>query len=42
MTKEGDFFVLYEKGEHHYRDTGVSVVKFNLQWLTGGKDIKDF
>jgi len=38
----GAFFVLYEKGERHYRDKGVSIVKFNLQWLTDGKDLKDF
>jgi len=42
MNKDGEFFVLYENGKHHYRDTGVSIVKFNLEWLMDGKDIKDF
>ena len=42
MSKKGDFFVLYEKGKVFYRDTGVSIVKFNLEWLLDGKDIKDF
>ena len=42
MSKEGDFFVLYEKGEHIYRDKGVSIVKFNLEWLLDGKSLKDF
>jgi len=34
--------VLYEKGEKHYRDKGVSIVKFNLEWLLDGKALKDF
>jgi sialidase-1 len=42
MSKDGDFFVLYEKGEHHYRDTGVSIVKFNLEWLLDGQALTDF
>jgi len=42
MSKNGDFFVLYEKGEHIYRDKGLSIVKFNLEWLLDGKDLKDF
>jgi sialidase-1 len=37
MSKDGDFFVLYEKGKAFYRDTGVSIVKFNVEWLTDGK-----
>jgi len=40
MSSAGVCFVLYEKGEHFYRDKGVSIVKFNLEWLLGGKDIK--
>jgi len=42
MSKKGDFFVLYEKGKSFYRDTGVSIVKFNLEWLLDGKALKDF
>ncbi len=42
MNKDGEFFVLYEKGEKHYRDKGISIVKFNLEWLLGGKDLMDF
>jgi sialidase-1 len=42
MGPEGNFFVLYEKGKGHYRDTGVSIVKFNLEWLLDGKDINSF
>ena len=42
MNKDGEFFVLYEKGERHYRDKGVSIVKFNLEWLLDGKALKDF
>jgi sialidase-1 len=42
MSKTGDFFVLYEKGKSFYRDTGVSVVKFNMEWLLNGKALKDF
>ena len=41
MNKEGEFFVLYEKGEKHYRDTGISIVNFNLEWLLDGKTLKD-
>ena len=39
MDQEGNFFILYEKGEAFYRDTGVSIVKFNIEWLLDGKDI---
>jgi len=42
MSKGGEFFVLYEKGDKHYRDKGVSIVKFNLEWLLDGKDLRDF
>ena len=42
MDQKGDFFVLYEKGKAFYRDTGVSIVKFNLEWLLDGKDINSF
>jgi len=42
MSKKGEFFVLYEKGEKHYRDKGVSIVKFNLEWLLDGKALKGF
>ena len=42
MDQKGDFFVLYEKGKVHYRDTGVSIVRFNLEWLLDGKDINSF
>jgi hypothetical protein len=34
--------VLYEKGKSIFRDTGISIVKFNVDWLTDGKDISDF
>ena len=42
MGPQGDFFILYEKGEALYRDTGISIVKFNLEWLLDGKDINSF
>ena len=42
MSKKGEFFVLYEKGEKHYRDKGISIVKFNLEWLLDGKALKDY
>ena len=42
MDQKGNFFVLYEKGRIFYRDTGVSIVKFNLEWLLDGKDINSF
>ena len=42
ISSKGEFFVLYEKGERHYRDKGVSIVKFNLEWLLDGRNIKDF
>jgi len=42
MDQEGNFLVLYEKGKAFYRDTGVSIVKFNIQWLLDGKDIHSF
>ena len=42
MSKSGEFFMLYEKGDRHYRDKGISVVKLNLEWLLDGKDLKEF
>jgi len=42
MGPKGNFFVLYEKGKSIYRDTGVSIVKFNVEWLFDGKDINSF
>jgi len=42
MGPKGSFFVLYEKGKSIYRDTGVSIVKFNIEWLLDGKDINSF
>jgi len=42
MDQKGNFFVLYEKGKTFYRDTGVSIVKFNIEWLLDGKDINSF
>ncbi len=42
MDRKGNFFVLYEKGEAFYRDTGVSIVTFNIEWLLDGEDIHSF
>ena len=42
MDQKGNFLVLYEKGKAFYRDTGISIVKFNIQWLLDGKDINSF
>jgi len=42
MDKDGNFLVLYEKGKTIYRDTGISIVKFNIEWLLDGKDINSF
>ena len=39
MTKEGEFLLLYEKGEKIYRDRGISIARFDLEWLTDGKDL---
>jgi len=41
LAKDGNVVVLYEKGEKHYRDKGLSVAVFNKEWLLDGKDIKD-
>ncbi len=35
--KDGTLFVLYEKGDKVYYDQGVSIVKFNMEWLLDGK-----
>jgi len=42
MGPKGNFYILYEKGKAIYRDTGVSIVKFNIEWLLDGKDINSF
>jgi len=41
LAKDGNVVVLYEKGQGHYRDKGLSVAVFNKEWLLDGKDIKD-
>ena len=41
LAKNGNVVVLYEKGEKHYRDKGLSVAVFNKEWLLDGKDLKD-
>jgi sialidase-1 len=40
LAKNGNVVILYEKGQGHYRDKGLSVAVFNKEWLLDGKDIK--
>ncbi len=40
LAADGTILVLYEKGEHFYRDKGISLAQFNVAWLLDGKDAK--
>ena len=41
LAKDGNVVVLYEKGEKHYRDKGISAAIVSKQWLLDSKDIQD-